>query len=120
MRPQLIVAVIVEPLHSCLLDRAVHPLDLTIRPRMVWLGQSVFDPVGLADHIEPHWPRMDGVSVSGLFSELDAVICQDRVDFVRHGFKHMLQELPSSASIRRLNELGDSELAGAVNSNKQI
>ncbi len=72
MCSQLVVAVIMEPLHGCLLDRAVHPLDLTIRPRMVWLGQSVFDPVGLADHIETHWSGMDGISVSGLFSELDA------------------------------------------------
>jgi hypothetical protein len=65
---------------------------------MVWLGQPVFDPVGLADQIETHWPRMDGISVSGLFSALDSPrhclldqwrsngsIGENGVDLVRHG-----------------------------------
>ena len=120
MRSQLIMAVIVVALHSSVLDRAVHSLDLAIRPRMVGLGQAMLNPVRFADHVETHWSGIDGIAVSGLLGELDTVICQDRVDFVGHGFKHVLQELPSSASISRFNELGNGELAGAVNGDEQV
>ena len=75
MRSQLIVGVAVEPLYGCLFDRAVHPLDLTVRPRMVRLGQPVLDPVGFADHVEAHWPRVSGVTVPRLLRELAAVAC---------------------------------------------
>ncbi len=61
-----------ESFNCRVLDHLVHSFNLTVRPRMVWLGHSVFDPISLTDQIEKHWPRMDGISVSGLFSELDA------------------------------------------------
>ena len=63
---------------------------------------------------------IDGIAVSGLLCELDAIIRQDGVDFVGHNFQNILQKFPSSASIRRFGELGDGELAGAVNGNEQI
>jgi len=56
MRAQLIMAVVVVSFHRRFLDGSVHPLDLAIGPRMVWLGQPVFDPIGLADHVEAHLP----------------------------------------------------------------
>ena len=80
MRAQLIMAVVVASFHCRLLDRSVHPLDLAIGPRMVWLGQAVFDPICFADHVEAHLPRVCCVPVSGLLGELDDVVSQDRVD----------------------------------------
>jgi len=56
MGVQLIMLVIVIPLDCCVLDRAVHPLNLAIGPWMVGLGQPVLNPVGIADHVEPHRP----------------------------------------------------------------
>ena len=35
---ELIVIFIMIPFHGSLLDCAVHPLDLSVRPWMVWLG----------------------------------------------------------------------------------
>ncbi len=120
MFSELIVAVIVVAFYGGILDRTVHSLDLSICPWMVGFGQSMFNPVRLADHVEAHLSGIDGISVSGLLCELDAIICQDGVDFVGHKFHNILQKFPSSASIRRFGELGDGELAGAVNGNEQI
>ena len=74
MAAKLIVAVVVEASDSSVLDCPVHALDLAIGPWVVWLGQAVLDPVGLADHVEAHLPRIGGVAVPGLIGELDAVI----------------------------------------------
>jgi hypothetical protein len=38
---QLIVAVVVEAFDGGVLDRSVHVFDLTVRPRMVGLGQPI-------------------------------------------------------------------------------
>jgi hypothetical protein len=44
---------------------------LAVGPGMVWFGQLLFDPVGLADHVEAHWPRMDCIAVPGLLGKLN-------------------------------------------------
>jgi hypothetical protein len=95
VHPKLIVIFVVEPFHRRFFDRAVHPLNLAIGPRLVGLGQPVLDVVGFADHVEAHRPRVDGVAVPGLVCELDAVIGQFGMDPIRHGFEQVLQELPS-------------------------
>ena len=79
-------------------------------------GQSL----AFADHIEAHLPGRSCVSVAGLISELNAVICENGVDLVRRGFEHVLKELPSRAPVGLFNELGHSELAGAVDTDEQI
>jgi hypothetical protein len=43
---QLIMVVVIEAFDGGLLDRAVHPFDLTVGPRVFWLGRSVLD-IGL-------------------------------------------------------------------------
>lgn len=45
MNDELFVAVMVIALDGCFLDRTVHALDLTIRPEMPSLGQTVFNAV---------------------------------------------------------------------------
>jgi hypothetical protein len=47
---ELIVVVAVETLDGGLLGGAVHPLDLTIRPRMLHFGEPVLDAV-----VGEHW-----------------------------------------------------------------
>lgn len=51
---KLIVIFIVETLHSRFLDRAIHPLDLSIRPWMVGLYQPMLNAMRLTDHVEAH------------------------------------------------------------------
>jgi hypothetical protein len=108
----------VEALDGCVLDRAVHLLDQAIRPRMVRLGQLVLDPVGFADHVEAHWPRVDGVQVARLLGELDVIVGQDGVDLIGHSFEHELQELPVFLSAVAA-ELSDDELGCPVDANEQ-
>ena len=72
MCSQLNVGFIMEPFDCCVLDRLVHSLNLAVSPRMIGLGKAVLDPVGLADHVEAHWPRMDCIAVPGLLGKLDA------------------------------------------------
>ena len=113
------MVVVVEPLDRGVLDRAVHSLDLAIGPRMVGFGQSVLDAVRRADHVEAHRPGIDGVAVPGLLGELDAVVGQDRVDLVGHGFEHVLKELLSCLSVSSCNELSDSELGCSVDTDEE-
>ena len=56
MRAELVVAIVVVPLDGRVLNCAVHALDLTVRPRVVWLGQAMFNAICRADHVEPHGP----------------------------------------------------------------
>jgi len=145
VRAQLIVVVVMEAFDGCVFDRAIHPLDLAVGPRMVRFCQSVLDPArhcprtnggqfrALTDHVEAHRPRMDGVSVPGLLGELDAVasgrsdrwrnhwqLRENGVNLVGHGLKHVLQEFPGSASVCLFNELGYGELTRAVDADKEI
>ena len=112
------MAVVVEAFDGRLLNRAVHPFDLAVGPRMVRLRQAVFNPIGLANHVKAHWPRIDGIAVPRLLGELNAVVRENGMDLIWHGFEHVLQELPSSAPVSFFDELGHSELAGAVNADK--
>lgn len=120
MRAQLSVVIVVVSLYGCVLDRAVHPLDLAVRPRMVRFGQPVLDAVGLADHVEAHRPGVDGVPVPRLLCELDAVIRQNRVDLIGHGLEHVLQELPGCLSVSSCNELSNDELRCPVDADEQV
>ncbi len=120
MLSQLIVGFVVEAFYSRVLDYSVHSLDLTIGPRVVGLGQAVLYPVGFADHVETHWPRIDGVAVPGLLCELNAVIGENGVDLIGHGLKHVLQELPGRLSVSSCNELSDGEFGRSVNAHKKV
>ena len=111
---------VVEAFDGRLLDGAVHPFDLAIRPRVVGLGEAMLDVVCTADHVEAHRTREDRVSVARLLGELDAVVRQDSVDVVGHCFQEVFQELPRCSSIGFVDELGDRELAGAVDADEQV
>lgn len=87
LRPQLAVAVVEEPFHRRFFDRAVYPLvplsgrrlpaiakRKAIGPRMVELGQPMLNAVRLINHVEAHWPGVDGVAVPGLLNEVNSII----------------------------------------------
>jgi hypothetical protein len=87
---------------------------------MVRLRQSMLDVVGLADHVEAHLAGTGGVAVAWLAGELDAVISQDGVNAVRHGFQQVFEELPRCPSTGLVDELGDRKFARAVIADKQV
>ncbi len=52
MQFELIMAVVIIPFNGCLLDRAIHALDLSIRPRVSDFCQALFDFILKAAQIE--------------------------------------------------------------------
>ena len=52
MFSELLVRLIVIALESLILDSAIHPLDLSVRPRVIDFGQPMLDAVSLADAVE--------------------------------------------------------------------
>ena len=111
--------IVMEAFDGRVFDRAVHPFDLAIRPRVVWLREAVLDTVGLADHVEAHGPGIDGVAIPRLLGELNAVVGENGVDLIRNGLEHVLQELPGRLPVRLVDELGHGKLACAVDANEQ-
>lgn len=120
MRAQLIMIVVVIPFDGRLLDRAVHPLDLAVGPRVVGFRQPMLDPNSFADYVEAYWSGIDGVPVPWLLGELDSVVRQNGMDLVGHGLKHVLEELACGAPVSLIHDLGNGELNGAVNADKEI
>ncbi len=78
---QLVVVVVVEAFDRRLLDRAVHPFDLTVRPGVLDLGEPVVDLMLLADPVKD---VLEGINVPFVIGELDAIVRQHDVDFVGH------------------------------------
>jgi hypothetical protein len=58
--PELPVAVVVISPDSGVLESAVHSFDLAVRPRMVGLGETMFDAVLAADAVELVQPIAGG------------------------------------------------------------
>lgn len=57
------VALVREGLDARLFDRAVHPLDRTVVPGMVRIGEPMLYVVRLADHVETHLTRLGSVTI---------------------------------------------------------
>jgi len=128
---QLIVACVVMAPHGRVLDRPVHPFDLAVRPRMVRLGQAMIDVVlragereGMAAKArllgeEPlDLGRRPAVALG--VGEVRAVIGERRVDAMRDGVDQSAQEVCRHASRRTLVQLGEGELAGAIDGDEHV
>lgn len=70
--------------------------------------------------MEAHLARPGGVSVTPLVGELHAIVGQDCMDAIGHGFQQVFQELPRRSSVSLVDQLGDRELAGAVDADEQV
>ena len=84
MAAELVVIVLVEAFDNRFLERAVHPVDLAVGPRMLDLGQTMLDAVFPAAHVEHVRDpgRGRAVGIARREGELDAVVGQNRVDLV--------------------------------------
>ena len=90
MAAKLILTIVVIPFDGRVFNRAVHALDLSVRPRVVWLGQAMLNAICSANHDKPHGPGIGGVPVAGLLTKLDAVVRKDCGRLVWIGFQHDL------------------------------
>ncbi len=87
---------------------------------MVRLSEPVLDVIHLADQVQAHLPKPSSVRIARLLSELDTIVTQDRVDPAGHGFQQVLKEFPRRSPISLVDQLGDGELAGAVDADEQV
>ena len=111
--------VVVEAFDRAVLNGAVHPLNLAVGSRVIRLGETLLDVVGPTDHVEAHLSIESGISVARRINELDAIVGQNRVDLVRHGFEQVFEEFLGRSPVDCLGELDDGELARAVGGNEQ-
>jgi hypothetical protein len=85
------------------LQCAVHPLDLAIGPRVVWLGQAMLDALLVAGPVEgmaaPHGRRAGAVLRQ--VGELDAVVREHGMDLVGDGRDQLFQERPGALAVAR-------------------
>jgi hypothetical protein len=128
---QLFVALVVVALDRCLLDRPVHPLDLTIRPRVTRFGQPMFDVEVGAGRFEgmaaegqllrPHLPDvLRRPAIAGRIGEVRAVVGEHRVDLVGHCSSKSPKEVTGDAPGRFLVQLDEGELGRAINGYQQV
>ena len=109
--------VVMEAFDGRVLDRAVHPLDLAIRPRVLHLCQPVLDLMFPAHTVKDVF---EGACVAASVCELDTVVGQHSVQPVRNGSDRVAQELSSGHLSRFLDELGEGRLACPVNADEQV
>ena len=116
------MSLVVVAVDSRFLDGPVHPLDLTVGPRMVGLGQAVLDAVGSADLVEAVHAVAGGpaVAISGQVGELNAVVGQDGVQAVGHGRDQSVQEACGARPVGLLMQLGEGELGGPIDRDEQV
>ena len=119
---QLVMGLVVVAFDSSFLDGSVHAFDLTVCPRMVDLGEAMFDAVLPAAHVEHvrdilrGWP----VGVAWREPKLDAVVGQHGVDFVWDRGDQGFQESGGRHTVCVLHQLREGELAGSIDSDEQI
>ena len=87
---KLVVTVVVVAFDRRVLDRAVHPLDLSVGPRVAHLGQTMCDPM-LVTHAVEAVSTLVSISTTG--RKPYAVVGQYRMDMIRHDFDEVAQEL---------------------------
>ena len=122
MLAKLVVAVVMIAPDSRLLEGAVHALNLSVRPRMIWFRQPMLNPVGSAEQIK-HMGAPPGrrpQTVLWQVAELNTVVSEYGMDLVRDDRDQSLQEGGCRFSVRLLMELSESKLRSAVNRNKQV
>jgi len=131
MATKLVVALVVEALDGRFLDRSVHAFDLAIGPGMLGLGETVID-------IVPGAGQLEGMSseeflafklglnlsrsptVAAGIGEVDAVVGEDRVDFVRNGFDEGSEEVRGHLRGGPLMKLSERKLRRPINGYEEV
>ena len=108
-------ALVVEALDGSFLNRAVHALDLAVRPRVRWFGQAVLHAVCAADAVKtvPTWQEL-----VRLRHKLHSVVGQYGMHFVGQLVEHAPQKLSRDDPFSPRMQLSKRYFAGTVNSHK--
>jgi len=114
--------IVVEGLHRCVLDGAVHPLGLAVCPGMVGFGEPMLDAVLIADTIEDVNPPACGRTgaVSRRVGKLDAIVGQHDPYLVGKGLDDAAQESRGNHGVRLLVELDIGELRDAIDGKEHV
>ena len=110
-------------LNGGLLDSPVHPLSLSVCPRVVRLAEFVNNAVFITNptkdvHSQKNVDRL--VSVLGQVGKGDTVVSQDGVDLVGKGFDHASQKVCTVHLAYVIPELDIGELGHLVNGQKHM
>ena len=122
MTAQLVMAVVVEAFDGRLLDGSVHPLDLSISPRMIGLCQAMLDAVALTRAIErmASEPRRWTVAVLRQVCELDAVVGQHDTDVIGDGLHQGVEKGRGGNGVGAVHELNAGQLRGPVDADEEV
>lgn len=93
--------------YGCILNRSVHSLDLAIGPRVTDLGEPVLNALSVANTVKGDFPVALG---SFTFGELNAIVCQQGVDGIRHSVDQVGQEISCNHPSRLWVQFGIGEL----------
>lgn len=116
MSSELIVAIIVIAAHGRLFQGSVHALDLPIRPGMIDLCETMLDAMFVTYAVEN---VVEGVFMPLLIGELNTVVGQNGMYFIRHDSNEVAQELSGLHLSTFLMQLGIGELGGAIYRHEQ-
>ena len=116
------MVVVVEALDCGVLDGAVHPFDLAIGPGVLDLGQSMFDAVLPAPHVEHVRDKGCGRSVGIAWweGELDAIIGEDGVDLVGNRLDERDEEGRCGNPVGLFLQPDKSEFARPINGYEEM
>lgn len=90
MLKQLLMRHTEVPMNGCNFEGAVYPFDLPVRPWTVEFGQSVVYAMLFTDAVKQ---QRKSIFVSGTIGQLNAIIGQNRMNFVGDSRNEVSQEL---------------------------
>jgi hypothetical protein len=99
------------------LDRAIHSLDLAVRPGMPHLREAVLDPVLATNAVED---VREGERIQGAVGELNAGVGQHGVDPIGQRLQQVAQELRRLHLACPFLQPQMRKLRRAVNGDKEI
>ena len=131
MNSQLIVGLVEVAFDGRILDGAVHPFDLTVRPGMLGLCQPMIDIVkgaGVFEGVRVEEPPLGdhlldlgwGPGFAGGIGEVGSVVGEDGVDPVGDGFDQAAQEVRGRAARHLLMQFDEGELRRPIDRDKEI
>ncbi len=125
MLSEVLVGLIIEAFDGCVFNGAVHPLDLSIRPRMTRLGEAMFNVEFSASELKGvaeerlasclHCLDVLGrPAVSAGIGEMRPVIGENSVHLIRHSSSQIAEEVSGDPTSCLLVQLDERELRGSV------
>ena len=117
MRVKLVSRFVMKAFHRGLFQRAVHPFDLAVGPRVGRLGKALFNTPLVAELAKGVAAQ---VGVLGQVAKPNAVIGQHFNHLVRHPGQDPLQERHGDGLGGLRVQVGEGPLAGAVNGDKEV